>query len=282
MTKILFALFISIITLNTCLSQDKQFGKVVFEENERTEETKDEIMKIKSINNSIFDSSTFVSSKHDELKYRMFEPSQQQSGEVYPLVIVYHGSAGIGTDNESHLMLFQKLFVSPDIQKEYPAYILAPQFSTRSSNYSMDTTRNVLVSTSGPCLISLFELVDSLKLNLNIDSNRIYVVGYSMGGSTVINSLSERPDLFAAGISISGVPQLNKIKELAGIPIWLIHGTSDTVNSIESDEQLYAEISDNIRFWVLKGKAHDNIVTQHILGDVLPKLLFNQSKKQSH
>src|SRR5690606_16933190 len=141
---ILFTIFISIITFYYCLSQEEQFGKVVFEENERTQEVKEEIIKIKSINNNVFDSSIFVSSKHDALKYRIFEPSQQQSGEVYPLVIGFHGSAGIGTDNGSHLMLFQKLFVSPEIQKDYPAYILAPQFSTRSSDYSIDTIRNLL------------------------------------------------------------------------------------------------------------------------------------------
>lgn len=279
MTKILFTLFIFAITSNTCLSQDEQFGQVVFDENERTQEAKDEILKIKSMNNNIFDSSTFVSSEHEELKYRMFNPSQQQSGEVYPLVIVYHGSAGIGTDNESHLRLFHKLFASQDIQKEYPAYILAPQFSTRSSDYSMDTIRNMLVSTSKPCLNLIFELLDSLKLNMNIDSNRIYLVGYSMGGSTVINSLSKRPDVFAAGISISGVPQFDNIQELAEIPIWLIHGTNDEVNPIESDEQLYKELNDNIRFWKLKGKTHDNIVTEYILSDSLPKWLFNQRKE---
>ena len=272
MTKILFALFISIITMNTCLSQDEQFGQVVFEENERTQEAIDEILKIKSINNNVFDSSTFVSSEHEELKYRMFKPSQQQSGEVFPLVIVYHGSGGIGTDNQSHLRLFHKLFASPDIQKGYPAYILAPQFSTRS-------IRNMFVSTSRPCLNSIFDLIDSLKLNMNIDSNRIYVVGYSMGGSSVINSLSKRPDLFAAGISISGVPQFDYTQELAEIPIWLIHGTRDAVNPIESDEQLYEEISDNIRFWKLKGKTHDNIVTHYFLGNSLPKWLFNQRKE---
>ena len=279
MNKILFALFVSILTLNTCRSQDEQFGQVVFDENERTQEAIDEILTIKSINNSVFDSSVYLSSEYVELKYRIFRPSQRQLGDVYPLVIVYHGSAGIGVDNQSQLRLFQKLFVSPKIQTEYPAYVLAPQFSTRSSDYSIDTTRNLLVSASNSCLHPLFDLIDSLKLNMNIDSNRIYLVGYSMGGSTVINSLSKRPDLFAAGISISGVPQFDDLEVLSEIPIWLIHGTNDLVNPIDSDEQLFAEISDNIRFWKLKGKSHDDIVTQHLLGSTLPKWLFKQIKK---
>jgi predicted peptidase len=100
-----------------------------------------------------------------------------------------------------------------------------------------------------------------------------------MGASTVINSLSARPDLFAAGISISGIPQFDKTQKLSEIPIWLIHGTNDTVNPISSNEQLYKELNKNIRFWKLKAKTHDNIVTSHILGEAMPKWLFKQVKK---
>jgi len=44
-------------------------------------------------------------------------------------------------------------------------------------------------------------------------------------------------------------------------------------------ESIVEEMSESIRFWKLKGKAHDHIVTQYILGDVLPKWLFKQEKK---
>ncbi|MET3126786.1 putative peptidase [Arcicella rosea] len=143
----------------------------------------------------------------------------------------------------------------------------------------MDTSRNVLYSTPRACLNSVLALIDTLKLNLNIDTKRIYVIGFSMGGSTVINSLSARPELFAAGISISGIPQFDKIQELATTPIWLIHGIDDTENPINSDEQFYREMSENIRFWKLKATTHDNVFTTQILGETLPKWLFKQRKK---
>lgn len=53
-----------------------------------------------------------------------------------------------------------------------------------------------------------------------------------MGGSTVINSLSSRPDMFAAGVSIGGIPQFENIESLVNIPIWLIHGNLDIENHL--------------------------------------------------
>jgi predicted peptidase len=268
---------IAIILLASCATAKKQFGLNIIENTSDTIITKQEILKIRSIDNDIFDTATFIGNKQIEIKYRLFIPKQKGT-EKYPLVIVFHGSGAIGTDNKSQLGLLQKLFASPDIQTKYPAYVLAPQFSTRSSDYVTDTNRKLLYSTPRPCLNSVLELIDSLKSNLNIDSKRIYVIGFSMGGSTVINSLSAKPELFAAGISIAGIPQFNKNQILNNIPIWLIHGSDDTENPINSDEQFYKEMSNNIRFWKLKATTHDNIFSSLILGETLPKWLFKHQK----
>jgi predicted peptidase len=279
MTKIFLGLIISITLLSSCITSKKQFGEILIENTADTTLTKQEITKIRSLNPDIFDTGTFTDKAHLEIKYRLFKP--RQSNKKYPLVVVYHGSGRpIGTDNASHLGILQKLFASPEIQNKYPAYVLAPQFPTRSSDYVMDSTvRNVLYSVQRPCLNSVFQLIDFLKSNLNIDKRRIYVVGYSMGGSTVINSLSTRPDLFAAGISISGIPQFDKLAELSEIPIWLIHGIDDTENPIDSDEQFYKEIQKKVLFWKLKSTTHNNVFSSTILGETMPKWLFKQRKK---
>jgi predicted peptidase len=279
MTKRFF-LFLSILILfcSGCITTKSQFGQHILERPADTTLTKQQISKIRSIDNSIFDKATFVGKEQIEIKYRIFKP-KHKSDEKYPLVVVYHGSGAIGTDNNSQLGLLHKLFASPDIQSKYPCYVLAPQFPMRSSDYKTDTERKVLYSTPRPCLNEVFQLIDSLKSNLNIDNKRIYVVGFSMGGSTVINSLSARPDLFAAGISVAGIPQFDQTQVLKNIPIWLIHGIDDTENTIHSDEVLYKEIGNNIRFWKLKATTHDNVFSSLILGETLPKWLFKYQKK---
>jgi predicted peptidase len=278
MPKLVNVFLILAAFLTACSATKKQFGQVIVEERTDASSAKEEIQRIYNLDDNIFDSASFIGLDHGEIKYRFFKPNQQKTSASYPLVIVYHGSGAIGSDNRSQLGIVSKLFSSPEIQKNYPAYVLAPQFSTRSSDYVFDTTRNLLSSTPRPCLSTLLQLIDSLKSSLNIDKNRIYVIGYSMGGSTVINSLAARPDLFAAGISISGIPQFDKTQELSEMPIWLIHGLDDTENPIDSDEQLYREINKNVRFWRLKGVTHDNVMTKDILGEALPRWLFKQHK----
>lgn len=280
MIKKPFLVFISAAIMISCAASKKQFGQTIIENTADLNLSKQAILKLKSLDTDIFDSASFVGNEQIEIQYRIFNPIDQKAKEAFPLVVIYHGSGpAIGTDNSSHMGLLQKLFASPEIQNKYPAYVLAPQFPTRSSDYVMDTERNILSSAPRACLNSVFELVDSLKSNLNIDSKRIYVVGFSMGGSTVINSLSARPDLFAAGISIAGIPQFNKIQELSSIPIWLIHGIDDTENPIESDEIFYDEKGSNTRFWKLKEIYHNDIFTTILLGETMPQWLFKQRKK---
>lgn len=280
MTKVFLTVFNFIILLSSCKTSTNQFGQEVIEATTDTTEAKQAIFKIKNLDNTIFDSASFVGIERIAIMYRLFKPNRQKTIEKYPLVVVFHGSGAIGTDNSAQLGILAKLFASPDNQQQYPAYVLAPQFSTRSSDYAMDASRNLLYSTPRPCLNVVFQLIDSLKSTLNIDQNKIYVVGFSMGGSTVINALAARPEFFAAGISISGIPQFDKIKEIEHIPIWLIHGMDDTENPIYSDEQFYNELDKNIRFWKIEATGHDNIFTSQILGETLPEWLFNQEKNE--
>lgn len=242
--------------------------------------TNQRISQIRSLDNDLFQAATFVDDvAKNEIRYRLFKPAAKGTRK-YPLVIFFHGSGAIGMNNTSQLGLMPKLFASTEIQKKHPAYLLAPQFSDRSTDYQPDATRGVLTSTPRSSLRSVLKLVDNLKQTLNIDEKRIYLVGFSMGGSTVMNALSLRPEMFAAAVSIAGIPEFNSIDKLAAIPIWLIHGVDDTENSIKSNERFYEEIDKKkIRFWKLEGLNHDDVFTSRILDDSVPKWLFKSRRK---
>jgi predicted peptidase len=270
-----------ILTIYSCGPTKTEFGKSTIKKDTDTIALKKAKAVIKSIDNAVFGDSSFISKENTVLKYRLLKPKQNVTTGKYPLVIVFHGSGAIGLDNESQMGLLAKLWALPAIQKKYPAYVLVPQFPTRSSNYMLDRNRDLLVSQPQMVLESALELIDSLKNTLNVDEQRIYVVGYSMGGSTVINALSLRPDLFASGVSISGIPQFDKMDVLSNIPIWLIHGNLDTENPFKSEEQFFKEISfnKNIRFWEMDETAHNDIFSTMILGENIPKWLFSKRKQ---
>jgi predicted peptidase len=235
---------------------------------------------IKALDVNVFKTGMYTGEEGNEIKYRLFSPNTSGQQKHYPLVIVLHGSGQVGTDNISQVGFLAKLFAGPSTQQQNPAYVLAPQFPARSSDYSLDSTRNVLASAPRSCVHTLLELVDSLKQALSVDPHRIYVVGYSMGGSTAINAMIARPDLFAAGISISGIPQFEGAHHIAHLPLWLIHGQEDDVNTIESDAYFFREFNQrNLLFWQLEKTKHEILMAPSITGDALPSWLFKQKRK---
>jgi predicted peptidase len=259
-----------------CTSSRYQKGYVMVSNHKDSLWAKEAIKQIKLQPNAKFDTGIFTDTSQQIIQYRFFTPQQQK--QTLPLVLVFHGSGAIGTDNSSQLGVLAKLFASDTIQKQQACYVLAPQFSTRSADYFFDSTRKAFSSFARPCLQSVLQLVDSLKQLPGVDPQRIYVIGFSMGGSTVMNALAKRPDLFAAGISIAGIPPLNshRIK----IPVWLIHGNQDSDNLIESDRQFYKERKKvtPLRFTELEGVGHDDIFKSFIVGNSLPNWLFQYHK----
>ncbi|GGI27489.1 alpha/beta hydrolase-fold protein [Pedobacter mendelii] len=272
----------SVVLLCGTLSCNKSihaFGKTKITKSSDSIYLKRRIAEIKGFDTDVFTKGIFKGTTDTPIVYRLLKPNNSKN--KLPLVIVFHGSNAVGNDNSSQLGILAKLFAIDEIQAKYPAFILAPQFPSRSSNYVLDPSRNVLTSVPQPCLTTTLQLIDSLKSALNIDEKRIYLIGFSMGASSVINALSLKPDVFAAGISISGIPQFDKVNVLANIPIWLIHGNKDTENPFNSDKQFFEEVSHNnkIRFWELDNLAHNDIFSIAIITDELSKWLFKHKLK---
>ncbi|HNB82788.1 MAG TPA: prolyl oligopeptidase family serine peptidase [Chitinophagaceae bacterium] len=259
-------------------SSKAQFGTFILEKRNDSMAVAEQISRIRSMESNPFEMAGFAGVEDSIIRYRLFKPEHPEGRKVLPLVLVFHGSGQIGSDNQSQLGLLAKLFAGRDIQKKYPAYVLAPQFSTRSSDYKQDEKRGVLTAIPRSCVQYVLNLIDSLKTSLPIDPKRIYAVGFSMGGSTVIHALGQRPDLFAAGISLAGIPEFKIMNQLGDIPIWLIHGMNDTENSIQSDERFYQERNKKILFWKLKSADHLQVFDSRLLGEALPQWLFQFRK----
>lgn len=264
--------------LSNCSKYTSRYGEKKIENTVADSlNTRLRIAKIKAIENSVFEGGSFIGKGTPTINYRLLKTEQKDTKKV-PLIVVFHGSGAVGNDNIAQLGILAKLWAMPEIKSSYPAYVLVPQFLTRSSNYVEDKQRGVLTSVAQPCLETALQLIDSLKTTLNIDVTRIYALGFSMGGSSVTNVLSARPDLFAAGISISGIPQFDKAKTLSNLPLWLMHGNLDNENPFASDAQFYKDFKSKKRFWEFDGKAHNDIFSSLILGKAIPKWLFKHKK----
>lgn len=94
---------------------------------------------------------------------------------------------------------------------------------------------------------SLKMLIDDLIENYNVDKNRIYITGLSMGGYGTYEMLSRYPDLFAAAIPICGgigsmYTRMNLL-QLKDIPLWIFHGKIDDVVPVKESEDIYKALT---------------------------------------
>jgi len=273
-------LWIILLTLSACSGLKKQPGYYKLQQQISPDSASRIKNHILSISNDLFKPYQYTGAGNITINYRLLEPIKPEKQHQYPLVLILHGSGHpIGTDNKSQLGVLAKLWAQETIRKKYPAYVVVPQFPRRSSNYIPDTARKVLTSVPDSCLTTALRLIDSLRNTLPIDNNRIYVLGFSMGGSSTINSLGLRPDLFAAGISISGIPDFKETATLANTPLWLIHGNADTENPMGGDSLLYKELKalrgEHITFWEIDQLQHE-VYAELYATDIIPEWLFQQ------
>lgn len=128
------------------------------------------------------------------LPYRYFEPTTTGNAK-HPVILYLHGEGEAGTDNSAQLTTTMNatVWMEPRHQAENPAYILAPQIPQGT-----DWTKE-------PVYSSTLALLDQfIKTHPRADTNRIYLVGFSMGGTGLWNMLLKNPKLFAAAMPING------------------------------------------------------------------------------
>lgn len=215
------------------------------------------------------------------MPYRLLLPKNDTTQQYYPLVITLHNSARIGNDNESQLEPLAKIWLRKQIYDKFRCFVLAPQFSVRSSVYTKNDS-DILVSQPAGEVFTLLKLIDEvLRQYPDIDKKRIYLVGYSMGGSTVQNLINLTPGKFAAMVSIAGVPDFSNTNQLSNSNIWLIHGQKDDENPYIGSEVLFRKLNKNkhLLFSTYTNLTHNNIMIPYLLCDDIPKWLFSKMIK---
>ena len=216
----------------------------------------------------------------EKLPYRLLSPKKLKPNAKYPLVIALHNSSRLGNDNESQLEPLTRTWLTQQVRERYPAFVLAPQFETRPTIYSNNEELKTSIATPQQNIQLLIQLLAKLIKNPQIDADRIYLIGYSMGGSTAQHLLNLKPDWFAAMIAIAGVPDFSNLAKIKNKPIWLIHGKQDYENPFLGSEKLFEQLQGNktARFTIYENLNHNNINYPFFDNDDLAKWLFKWKK----
>lgn len=175
--------------------------------------------------------------ENDTLNYRILKPLDYDPNKQYPLHLVLHGSGERGNDNISQLIHGGKLFLKKENRNKYKSWVIFPQCSNNDrwpsikSDQWDETFKNKIIKPN-KSLGLVLKLMDRFIEKKQVDKQRIYLSGLSMGGMGTFEMLYRRPDMFAAATPICG----NGITQLAEsyatkVPVWIFHGSDDKVVS---------------------------------------------------
>ncbi|MGC4066127.1 MAG: prolyl oligopeptidase family serine peptidase [Polyangiaceae bacterium] len=221
------------------------------------------------------------------LPYRLFVPQGYDAARSYPLVLYLHGAGVWGEDNVRQLTTHVAELTSTKRQSKDSAFVLVPQCPKGDEwvnrhdkppfhNYEQSKVPESLAS------VLVFEVLDWLKQTYSIDPRRIYVTGYSMGGSGTWDFVTRHPGVFAAAVPVTGVSDPRRAEAIATLPVWAFHGEKDPVSPASNTREMVERLRSlgaPVRYTELAGVGHDSDRAVYF-DDAVYTWLFSQSKPE--
>lgn len=165
------------------------------------------------------------------MPYRLFRPKVSAKA---PLVVYLHGSGGLGNDNLKQLSLGNifgtRVWLLPENQEHFPCYVLVPQTDRGWVRYDpIQWTKGVaeVIPGLGEGARVALEIIDALCHQFEIDEQRIFVMGQSMGGAGTWNMITNRSGFFAAAVICCGSVSADDGTGSITTPLWNFHGDLD-------------------------------------------------------
>ena len=172
-----------------------------------------------SVYNRIADD--FIYDEFEGLSYSLYIPKDYDGSRSYPLLQFIADSWDVGPDPATSLAQGWGgvVWAFPEEQRKRPCFVLCPHFPGPTIIEDDYSTR--------PELETAIRLMDYILKTYNIDRNRVYHTGQSMGAMTGFQWAARYPDTFATLLLMSGSGDPKKIGRLRGKPIWLLASEAD-------------------------------------------------------
>ena len=148
---------------------------------------------------------------YEKMQYHYFKPDGLEAGEKYPLLIYVHGAGGRGHD------------------------LSIVTFPYRLESYVKDHSMKMIIAAPlceydnwFSCFSELIAWVKYMSTSEQVDPDRVYVMGSSMGGFATWQLLECIPEVFAAAAPVCGGGMAWNAYRMKDIPIRAFHGALDT------------------------------------------------------
>jgi len=237
-----------------------------------------------------FTAETYVAASGETLPYLFLAPPDYDASRRYPLVLCLHGAAGRGTDNMTSISgsVAARVLSQPDMRTRYPSFLLVPQAPPDGCwGHALDEAAMAERVRNGrptkPAVGYLvLELMERTEKSWSIDTDRVYVIGQSMGGGGTWHLMAERPHKFAAAIAICGPVSTCYADVFAHTPVWAFHGELDDHTPVQRIRDIVAAIrtaGGSVRYTEYEGVGHGSMGLVFQDPDVLEWLFAQRRSK---
>lgn len=177
--------------------------------------------------------------------YQIFLPAgyEENLDKSWPLILFLHGIKKRGDDLQ--LLDNYGLTWIADRKKDFPFIVLTPQCPSLSL---WPLERDAVLA-----------LMDEIICTHRVDSERVYLTGFSMGGHGAWDLAAYAAERFAAVAPLAGWYYEENAVMLKDMPIWTFHGEEDDVVPV-SRSRIMADaieaLEGNIKFTAYPGLNH--------------------------
>jgi len=198
-----------------------------------------------------------------EVSYELSLPADYSPQKESPLVISLHGAGGDGV-NGLHIWRIPP----EDQESDKEAYIKrlkdagqTPPPKDKLVIASPIGTNQYIIA--APTAIGssdlILPLLEDVISQCNVDTNRVYLSGFSAGGGFTFLGIMAQPDYFAGAVLMSSVnTNQDFLGNLLNLPLYIIHGEKDEglIEPIRAIYQILKDLKYDVTYREIKGLGH--------------------------
>lgn len=171
---------------------------------------------------------------HEGMDYLIYLPEGygQDPEKESPLIFFLHGAGSVQNDSKFVMSYgLPEVLYKGDQPEDFPFIVVSPQAFSNVPWWEGDS------------LAVLNALLAEVKTIYQVDPDRVYLTGLSMGGYGSWWLATAYPEEFAAVVSVSGSgyrtlkpPAPEMVCRMKDIPVWAIHGANDLISDATANK----------------------------------------------
>lgn len=207
-----------------------------------------------------------LDSAREVMPYRLYVPKSYTASKAMPVIVALHG---LGATEDSFFDAYGRRL--PQLAEQHGYIVLAPLGYRVDGGYGW----GVAVAPTDPvsrrsAALSELDVLESLaqvRALYNVDSDRIYLMGHSLGAIGTWKMAAKFPTMWAAIGAFSGQGAPMTMPLMKHIPAFVVHGDNDPTVSVRGSRTMVEAMKANgvdHRYIEVPGGNHTNVVEPNL------------------